>query len=131
MEGNPSTQLATLATIPQVRMTRRLCGIYTMDDEEIGKDFADTVGMFSDWRRRGPVYRLPFSTLYGKDVDNLLCAGRCISVTDAMWDITRVIPVCSVSGEAAGVAAAMTDCLPSLDISALQQELLRRGVKIR
>jgi hypothetical protein len=43
MEENQSTQLATLATIPQVRMTRRLCGIYTMDDEEIGKDFAERV----------------------------------------------------------------------------------------
>lgn len=91
----------TIPTIPQIRMTRRIAGIYTMDDTEMHKGFDDSVGTFSDWRKRGPVYKLPFSTLYGKDVKNLICAGRCISVTDAMWDITRVIPVCAVSGEAA------------------------------
>ncbi len=102
----------TLPTIPQIRMTRRISGIYTLDDTEMFKEFPDAVGMFSDWRKRGPVYKLPFSTLYGKEVKNLICAGRNISVTDAMWDITRVIPVCAVSGEAAGRAAAMTDDFP-------------------
>ena len=47
-----------------------------------------------------------------------------------MWDIVRVIPVCAVSGEAAGVAAAMCDDLLSLDVSALQSKLRECGVKI-
>ena len=34
--------------------------------------------------------------VYGKDVKNLLTAGRCISSETLMWDITRVIPVCAV-----------------------------------
>lgn len=113
----------TLPTIPQIRMTRRLAGMYVMDDSEMFKTFPDAVGVFSDWRKRGPVYQLPFSTLYGKDVRNLVCAGRCISVTDAMWDITRVIPVCAVSGEAAGRAAAMTDDMGTLDVVRLQEKL--------
>lgn len=129
-EKDESYVPVTIPTIPQIRMTRRIAGIYTMDDTEMHKDFDDSVGTFSDWRKRGPVYKLPFSTLYGKDVKNLICAGRCISVTDAMWDITRVIPVCAVSGEAAGTAAAMTDDFSAVDIKELQKKLTDAGVKI-
>lgn len=118
----------TIPTIPQIRMTRRIDGVYTIDDTQMHKQFSDSVGLFSDWRKRGPVYELPFSTLYGNDVKNLICAGRCISVTDAMWDITRVIPVCAVSGEAAGTAAAMTDDFASLPIEDLQTVLTKNGV---
>lgn len=122
----PSYVPITLPTVPQIRMTRRIDGIYTMDDTEMFKEFPDAVGMFSDWRKRGPVYQLPFGTLYGKKVKNLICAGRNISVTDAMWDITRVIPVCAVSGEAAGRAAAMTDdfaAFAASDLGKLQEKL--------
>ncbi len=120
----------TIPTIPQIRMTQRLSGVYTMGDEEMHKRFDDSVGMFSDWRKCGPAYELPFGTLYGKEVKNLICAGRCISVTDGMWDITRVIPVCAVSGEAAGTAAAMTDDFDKINIKKLQNILKENGVKL-
>lgn len=118
-----------ISSIPQVRMTRRIVGKYTLDDTEIRKSLADSVGVFSDWRKRGPVYELSFGALCTEDIDNLFAAGRCISSTDDMWDITRVIPVCAVSGEAAGVAAALL-CEGNLDIDSLQQALVSRGVKI-
>ena len=117
-----------IASIPQLRMTRKLSGLYSLDDKEMHKRFEDSVGMVSDWRKRGPVYEIPFGTLRGKEIKNLLCAGRCISVTDSMWDITRVIPDCAVTGQAAGVAAAMTDNLDELNISALQAKLKACGV---
>lgn len=120
----------TIATTPQFRMTRRLDGLYVLDEAEVKKHFDDSIGMVSDWRARGPVFEIPFGTLRGKEVKNLLAAGRCISVTDDMWDITRVIPDCVVTGEAAGIAAAMTDDLDTLDITALQRELVARGVKL-
>lgn len=120
----------TIPTIPQIRMTRRIDGVYTMDDTEVHKFFEDSVGLFSDWRKRGPVYELPFRTLYGESVKNLICAGRCISVTDAMWDITRVIPVCAVSGQAAGTAAALTDDFKMLNIKDLQKVLVDNNVVI-
>ncbi len=121
--------LSSIASIPQIRMTRRLTGAYIQHDSEMHRVFADSVGLFADWRKRGPVYELPFSTLYGNKVKNLLAAGRCISVTDAMWDITRVIPVCAVSGQAAGTAAAMTaGSFADLPMAALQQKLTATGV---
>ena len=111
-------------------MTRRLVGEYTMSDTEIRRHFDDSVGAFSDWRKCGPAYELAFGTLYSKAVKNLLVAGRCISVDDDMWDITRVIPVCAVSGEAAGLAAAMSDDFGAIEVSELQKKLLSRGVKL-
>jgi hypothetical protein len=47
-----------------------------------------------------------------------------------MWDITRVIPPCAVTGEAAGTAAAMTDDFPALRIHELQEKLISQGVKL-
>ena len=118
----------SIATIPQIRMTRRIVGEYTLHDTEEHKYFADSVGMVSDWRKRGPVYEVPFSTLFSKAVKNLITAGRCTSVTDSMWDIMRVIPCCAVTGEAAGVAAAICDDFTKIDMEKLQNKLKRNGV---
>ena len=127
-EEIPDLVPVTIGTIPEVRMTRRLSGAYTQDITEEAVHYSDTVGIFPNWRKRGPVYELPLSALYGKEVKNLLTAGRCISVTDAMWDITRVIPVCAVSGEAAGAAAIFSDDMTQIDIAALQKYLREAGV---
>lgn len=120
----------SMATIPDVRMTRRLVGAYTQDIDEVGVRYPDTVGIFPNWKKRGPVYELPFSSLYSNEVKNLAVAGRCISVTDEMWDVTRVIPVCAVSGEAAGAAAAMCSDFSKIDIKKLQDHLTQNGVKL-
>ncbi len=129
-QEDPSHTPVAIPAIPQVRMTRRLAGVYTMDDTEVHRAFADSVGLFGDWSRAGSVYELPFRTLYGGKVKNLIAAGRCISVTDAMWDVTRVIPVCALSGQAAGTAAALSDDFPSLDVSRLQAALKKAGVRL-
>ena len=117
-----------IASTPQIRMTRRIAGEYTLDSKEMHKYFEDSVGMVSDWRKRGPVYEVPFGTLYSKEVKNLICAGRCTSVTDGMWDIMRVIPCCAVTGQAAGTAAAMTNDFSAFDVKALQNQLEADGV---
>lgn len=122
-KANPEISLATLPTIPQVRMTRRLVGEYTLSHEETHKCFEDSVGMVADWKKRGPVYEVPFGTLYNPRVKNLLAAGRCTSVTETMWDIMRVIPCCAVTGEAAGTAAALCNDFSRIDITKLQNKL--------
>ena len=126
--SDPQVWPVTMATIPQLRMTRKILGGYELDITEEHKYFEDSIGMVSNWRRRGPVYEVPFATLYSPCVKNLICAGRCTSVTQAMWDIMRVIPCCAVTGEAAGTAAAMTDDFGSLDVSELQKVLVSNGV---
>ena len=129
-EGNPSAVISTLATIPQIRMTRRIVGEYELADTEMHKYFADSIGMVADWKKRGPIYEVPFTTLYNKAVKNLIVAGRCTSVNEPLWDSMRVIPCCAVTGQAAGTAAAMTDDFTALDVSKLQEKLVANGVKL-
>lgn len=127
-EKEPSSQMATLPTIPQIRMTRKLVGEYTLSHSEAHTYFEDSIGMVSNWKERGPVYEIPFRTLFSSQVKNLLVAGRCTSVNETLWDVMRVIPCCAVTGQAAGEAAAMTDDLTSIDISELQLRLENSGV---
>ena len=127
-QQDDSYELVTLPTMPQLRMTRRLVGQYTLDEPEMHKFFSDSVGLIPNWKKRGPVYEIPFSTLYNAKVINLLCAGRCISVTDAMWDISRVIPPCAVTGQAAGTAAALCRDCTALSVEKLQKALHCAGV---
>lgn len=118
----------SIATIPQIRMSRKIVGEYMLHDTEQHKFFADSIGLVSDWRKRGPVYEVPFSTLFSSKVKNLITAGRCTSVTDSMWDIMRVIPCCAVTGEAAGTAAAICDDFTKIDITEYQRILKKNGV---
>jgi hypothetical protein len=127
-EKDGRANIATLATTPQIRMTRKLVGEYELSHAEQHTYFEDSVGMVSNWKQRGPVYEVPLRTLYCKSVKNLLVAGRCTSVNETLWDVMRVIPCCAVTGQAAGIAAAISDDIPALDVSVLQERLRARGV---
>lgn len=41
-------------------------GSMFLSDKETHTYFEDSIGMVSDWRKRGPVYEVPFRTLYSK-----------------------------------------------------------------
>ncbi|MBE7062172.1 MAG: FAD-dependent oxidoreductase [Ruminococcaceae bacterium] len=132
-EGNPHIMPVTMQTIPPVRMSRCIVGAYTLDESEEGKKFPDSIGRTTDWRKPGPVFSVPYRTLYGK-TENLLCAGRNISVTDDMWDITRCIPTCCVTGEGAGIAAALAakqnKAVKNVDINTLQEILKQNQILV-
>jgi hypothetical protein len=127
-ENIPDLLPVTIATTPEIRMTRRLVGNYEQDSSEEFCDYPDSGGIFPNWKKAGPIYALPLSALYGDDINNLLVAGRCLSGSEAMWDITRVIPVCAVSGEAAGVAAALCSDISQVNIKEVRACLMDRGV---
>ena len=127
---NPDYTLTTIASIPQLRMTRRIVGEFTLDTAHDHAEFETGIGAIGNWRKRGPAYSIPFECLYSRRVPNLITAGRVISVTEPMWDITRVIPACAVTGEAAGAAAAMTDDFAALDVKALRAYLQGKGVRL-
>ena len=127
---NENAVISTIATIPQLRMTRSIVGEHSLSKDDDHKYFDSSVGMVGDWRRRGPVYEVPFGCLYSDKIKNLAVAGRCVSTSDAMWDIIRVIPCCAVTGEAAGTALALSYDLTSLDLVKLQKTLVKNGVKL-
>ena len=127
---HPELVPTSIATIPQIRMTRRIAGEYTMVNTDNHAYQPDSAGMVSDWRKRGPVYEVPYGSLYSAQVKNLICAGRCTAAAEDMWDLMRVIPCCAVTGEAAGTAAALTEDFIQLNIAHLQKTLEKNGVMI-
>ena len=121
-------ELWSIPTMPQFRMIRHIVGENTFYGTEDGvNDIADSVGCFSDFRKSGTHYQLPYSTLYNKEFPNILAAGRIISADGEGWQITRVIPICALSGQAAGIAAAMSaksgSAVGEVDITKLQNAL--------
>lgn len=52
-------------------------------------------------------YGIPYRSLYSRNIENLLFAGRNISVTHAALSSTRVMATCAMLGQAVGTAAAL------------------------
>ena len=131
---NPVLYPVSLPSISTFRMTRRLKGQTELKETDEGKKFSDAVGMCGDWRKPGPIYYIPFSSLYAVKTTNLITAGRCISAKSA-WDIVRAIPVCCLTGEIAGTASAFLQKnkekkFSSLNLKKLRQVLINQGVII-
>lgn len=126
---SPDTEITLTATIPQIRMTRRIVGSVIMDTEDDRLYREDSVGLTGNWKVRGPIYEVPFGAIASVNTENLFAAGRMISATDRMWDVTRVIPTCAVTGEAAGIAAYLAS-EGSLSVPELQKRLTHGGVKL-
>jgi 2-polyprenyl-6-methoxyphenol hydroxylase-like FAD-dependent oxidoreductase len=120
-------------TIAGFRMTRRLVSSFSLAERHVHQWFEDTIGLTGDWRRGGPVYAIPLRALHGERSRNLLAAGRCISADTTAWDVTRAIPTCAVTGEAAGAAAALAvqhseGDVHALPTGSLQKHLRSQGV---
>ena len=102
-------ELLSIPTMPQFRTIRRIVGNADFTAED-GKTYADAIGECSDFRPKGigKHFEIPFAALWNKNCVNLLAAGRIISAPQGdPWEVTRVIPVCALTGEIAGRAAAL------------------------
>lgn len=98
-------------TTPQigVRATRLLDGVASINKKGSveGAKYADTVAVSGHDGLKLPEFQIPYGALLPKTVDNVIAAGRCISCAPDLIDRVRLIPVCMVTGHAAGVAAAL------------------------
>jgi hypothetical protein len=127
----PGCQKAYVSmTSPQlgVRETRLIQGEYRLSkaDWDAKTIFPDHIGFaYVD-------KSIPYRAILPKKVDNLLVAGRCVSVERDILDPMRLIPPCMVTGYAAGMAAALSvrdDTMPrELDVAKLQSALRKNGV---
>jgi len=121
--GLENVYVLASAALVGVRESRRIHGEYqmTIDDIKNGTPFSDAIvrtkwghtdvhsGKSMQWSFEfieGPYY-IPYRSLVPLKVDNLLVVGRCISATKKAMASIRIMPLCSMTGEAAGTAAAM------------------------
>ena len=107
-DGRKDVFPLTLPAIPNFRTTRRIEGVYTLSSGESGRHFDDCIGVVADWRDGRDIWELPYRALVPKNIDGILAAGRCISTKEQAWEVMRVIPAAAMSGQAAGIAAAMS-----------------------
>lgn len=145
--GCEEAALLDIAPRMGVRETRRILGDYVLtgDDVKGQRRFPDAIGLsvcpidIHEPDGEGVVmlgvgsgYGIPYRCLLPQKVEGLLLAGRCVSVDHIAFASTRNVPACALTGEAAGLAAALATqkgCTPrSLDVRMLQQALTASGV---
>jgi glycine/D-amino acid oxidase-like deaminating enzyme len=77
-------------------------------------------------------YTIPYRCLLPAEIEGLLLAGRNISGTHVAHSSFRVMSICAHTGQAAGIAAALSvqqRCAPrNLAVARIQEELQRQGV---
>ena len=118
-------------TAPQlgVRITRILNGLnrVTVDDIKKATRYPDVIGVGGAAHAEHGEWQIPYGALVPQTADNVLAAGRCISCDLRMADLVRLIPNCFVTGQAAGVAAAVAvrdRCAPrEADVTEIQKIL--------
>jgi len=129
--GFEDARLEQMSTEVGIRATRNVEGLYVPSRQEVEHgDFPDTV--VRPYLNKS--LALPYRSLIPQRMSNLLVAGRCISADDAIMGRLRLIPVCSATGEAAGVAASIAVkkevSAPSVDVRELQSTLSSQGVRL-
>ena len=98
-------------TAPQLgtRGSRILKGEHTLTKEEWAKreELPDTIAMCPPRTEGQPLISIPYGCLLPDQVDDLLVAGRPISVDPYLRNSVRLIPPCLATGQEAGTAAAL------------------------
>lgn len=121
-------------TAPQmgVRLTRLLMGTkkLTIGEVKSGAKHRDVIG-YSGGFGTAPEFQIPYGCMVPEKLENLLAAGRCISADFQVADTMRLIPVCWVTGQAAGIAAALSlqdKCkVRDVNVGKLQRALRQQG----
>ena len=131
--GFGGAYLAGFAATLGITESRRLDGRYMLSREDMDTaPFDDTIAVTGHWTKYGSTYNIPYRSLLPKGLDNLLVAGRCISVDHRTHHATKEIPACFATGEAAGAAAAMSLDSPTsaagVDVARLRRSLTDSGV---
>ena len=116
-----------------VRHSRRLAGVnrVTRAQWDEGRVWDDEIGVSTSLSPKFPNISVPFGALVPVDLDGVLGAGRHVACDPSSHSFLREIPQCWLTGQAAGVAAALAadagtrprDLAPR----SIQRELLRQG----
>lgn len=128
-----------MLSAPQVgvRHTRRLqgTGAVLRADWPNGIALPDEIGVSPAVSPKFPNISIPYGALVPKQLDGLLACGKHISCDKNSHGFMREIPQCWITGQAAGVAAALAvsqGVQPrGVDVDALQAALLGQGVYLR
>lgn len=130
-----SREVVMLPAMHQIRTTRRIRGDYTLNyEQDVYRHFDSSIGTVCDPMKRDQLFEVPYGVLVRSGFDNIITAGRSASGEGLAWNVLRVIPQAILTGQAAGMAAAMaldTGCpIADVPIEPLQKALADAGVMI-
>jgi len=120
-----------------VRHARRLSGVGAVLRSQWpeGRALADEVGVSPAVSPKFPNISIPYGALVPQQLDGLLACGRHVSCDRNSHGFMREIPQCWITGQAAGVAAALASragiAPRAVAVDALQEALLGQGVYLR
>ncbi len=158
LPGFEKLELVATGSLLGVRETRRITGEYVLSLEDYQRRavFPDEIGRYAypvdnhpvrpgkdtyEQHRRefdealryqkGESYGIPYRILVPRKLENVLVAGRCVSADRMVHGSIRVMPGCFITGQAAGVAAAMSAksgrAPRQIDVPELQRQLKAVG----
>lgn len=131
-EQDESYCFAEIASQCSIRKARRIAGRQAIMEKDMLRYQRSSVGCVSDWRKCGPVFEVPYLSLFDANISNILAAGRIIASEGDVWDVTRTYNGAMLTGQAAGTAAALAcsaDVAPdALNIKELQKTLAADNV---
>jgi len=146
MPGCEDAKLRNFGMTLGIRDTRKIDALYNLTGTDVREQarFEDAIGIFPEFidgygflilPTTGRYWHVPYRALVPKGVGNLLVAGRCIGGDAISHASARNMMCCAVSGQGAGVAAAISvqreEGFDVLNVGAVRAELERQGARIR
>lgn len=146
MPGCDNAKLRNFGMTLGIRDTRKIDALYNLTGADVRGQarFEDAIGIFPEFidgygvlilPTTGRYFHVPYRSLVPKGVGHLLVAGRSIGGDRISHAAVRNMMCCAVSGQGAGVAAAVSvrtgEPFERLDLEAVRRELLRQGARIR
>jgi len=144
MPGCDGARLRNFGMTIGIRDTRKIDAVYNMTEADVREQgrFDDSIGIYPEFidgygililPTTGRYFQIPYRNLLPKGVKNLLVAGRSTGGDRVSHAATRNMSCCAVTGQGAGIAAAMSlhsnRELDRIELSSVQAELERQGVR--
>jgi len=145
MPGCEDAKLRNFGMTLGVRDTRKIDAVYNLTEADVRDQgrFDDSIGIFPEFidgygvlilPTTGRYFQVPYGALVPKGVANLLVAGRSIGGDKLSHAAVRNMMCCTVAGQGAGVAAAVSlksgRAPAEVAIAEVQAELRRQGARI-
>src|SRR6056297_617062 len=144
--GFERAKLRTIGSSIGTRESRKIEGQYNLTEKDVMNQaqFEDSIGIFPEFidaygvvviPTTGRYFQVPYGITLPQQVENLLVAGRSVAGDQVSHSATRQMMCCAVTGQGAGVAAAVAvqtqKSIGEVDIPRVQRRLEAQGVRIR
>ena len=143
--GCETARLRNFGMTIGIRDTRKIDAVYNLTGTDVREQgrFDDSIGIYPEFidgygvlvlPTTGRYLQIPYRSLLPQSVRRLIVAGRASGGDRIAHAATRNMSCCAVTGQGAGVAAALSvrsgRPLDDVDVSAVQAELVRQDVRI-